>query len=653
MRLSLPAGGPSRHSLFILIIIAVTAAIYWSGLSGDFALDDYTNVKQNSAIAIHELSWDALSHAAFSFQAGPSMRPLSMSSFAINAYFTGVDDPGAFKATNLTIHLIDGLLVWWFLSQLLGAYRTRLAPGLSAVRCRWLALVAGALWLLHPLNAMPVLYVVQRETALSSLFVLLGMNLYVWARSHRPAPSLWAIWLGLPLLTLTAVLCKESGALLPVYALAVEAFIFRFRDESGKFTYGLPLFYGLFLLLPACAGLVWALGAHGGSALNYAGRDFTLTERLLSETRVVWDYIRWTLMPDVASLGLYHDDIAPSRGLLTPVTTLPAVLGIAGLAAACVLLRRRLPLVAFGIAWFLVGQLMESTIFPLELAFEHRCYLPDLGLLLAAASLFFPLRAGAPWPQVRYSFLALALCACTAMTAVRAHDWRDNLSFAQSEARHHPASPYATYMLGQTYANLALMDDRNQYDNAVTSLKTASAVRDSSVIPDVSLVLVEAQLKHRVEPGVLETIAAKLHDRKISASDIQGLSALVECVDNGSCALPESGMQAIFDSALANPYLDRLRDTHANILVIYGNYISSGHRGELVKARAMMAQAAALVPAEPQYRMNMVTMDLNLQDRVLAEQDLDGLRRLNYLGHLDTQIARLEAEIQKLPPPGR
>jgi hypothetical protein len=641
--------------LFVSAICILAVLVYRPGLSGDFALDDYTNVVQNPAIAIQDLSWDSLSHAAFSFQAGPAMRPLSMVSFALNAYFTGSDGAGAFKATNLAIHLLNGLLVFWLLSQLADAYRRRYAPDGSTERFQWFAIATGAVWLLHPLNVMPVLYVVQRETALSSLFVLLGVNLYIRTRARQLAgrgPG-WPIWIGVPLLTLSAALCKESGTLLLVYALVVECYLFRFRGTSAGLDRGLLLFYAVFLFLPGCAGLIWVLTAYDGGFLNYAGRDFNLMERLMTETRVVWDYLRWTIAPDAASLGLYHDDIAVSRSLLAPVTTLFATAGIAALVAVCVLLRRRLPLVALGIAWFLGGQLMESTIFPLELAFEHRCYLPDLGLLLAASSLLFPLHARARGRLVRYTVFALAVAACAALTWVRANDWRDNLSFAQSEARHHPDSPYATYMLGQTYANLALMTDANQYDNAVASLKAASAVTASTIIPDVSLVLVETQIKKHLEAGVLETIAAKLGRRKISASDIQGLSALVDCVDKDSCMVPTQGMQAIFDSALANPHLDGMRDTHANILVIYGNYISARKPPELAKARELMAQAAQLVPSEPQYRMNLVTMDINLGERMQAEHDLDGLRRMNYLGHLDKQIGRLEADIEKLPAPGR
>jgi hypothetical protein len=430
----------------------------------------------------------------------------------------------------------------------------------------------------------------------------------------------------------------------------IECFMFRFRGPGGGLSRSIAAFFGLFLVLRGCAGLAWMLMAHHGGFLDYSGRNFDLRERLLSEARVVWLYIRWTVWPDPRDLGLYHDDIAVSHGLLHPVTTLFSILGLAALVAVCISLRRRMPLVALGLAWFLGGQLMESTIFPLELAFEHRCYLPDLGLILAVLSLLMPLRGDAAWRVVRYVVLAVALGICATITWTRAYDWRDNLDFAAAEAGHHPGSPYATYMLGQTYANMALMDDSNQYSNAVTTLRAASAVPDSTVIADVSLVLVEAQLKGTIDPDVMPRIAAKVSDRKLAASDIQGLSALGDCVDKRNCKVKTTDMQAIFHAALANPYLVQLKDTHANILVIYGNYESIMDQ-DYQKARSLMAEAATLVPTEPQYRENLVTMDISLQDTARAQEDMEALKRLNYFGHLDPVIAELEKQVSALPRP--
>lgn len=638
----------SRQLILVFAICIAGIIAYYPGMSGGFALDDYTNIVQNEALHIEQLSWSALSHAAFSFQAGITMRPISMLSFTVNEYLYG-DGALSFKITNLVIHLLNGLLVCVLLLQLLNTYRERYATGISEERMQWLAIITGGLWLLHPLNLMPVLYVVQRETSLSSFFVLVGCNVYLWARTRRLAglSGTWALWTLVPILTLVATFCKESGALLPVYLIAIEYFIFDFRSRDGSVDRQTLLFYVSMLVLPMLGAGIWIIATHGGP-LNYSFRDFTLGQRLMSEARIVWLYIKWTYLPDLASLGLYHDDIAVSHGLLQPVTTLFSILGLAGIAVAGFLLRRRLPLLVFGVAWFFGGQLMESTVFPLELAYEHRCYLPDLGLLFACTSVIYPLTPSARFEKLRHGALALMLCAATVLTGLRAYDWRDNLSFAASEAEHHPASPYATYMLGQTYANLALFGDGSKYQNAVDSLKAASAVSNSGIIPDVSLILVEAQLKGEVEPGVLGRIAKKLGHRRISASDIQGLNALTDCVDRHNCRLPSAGMRAVFESALSNPETDKTPGSRANVLVIYGNYISAQGPKDLPQARSLMAQAAELVPSEPQYRANLITLDLEIGDVPQARTDLDALRKLNYLGHLDSDIADYESEIERL-----
>ena len=635
---------------FISLVFILAIAVYLPGLFGGFALDDYTNIVQNEALAADSLSWDSLSHAMFSFQAGPTMRPVSMLTFALNRYFGG-DAAMGFKITNLVIHLVNGLLVFGLLRHLLQAYRKRWMQAAEPDSLEWLALLVGAAWLLHPLNLMPVLYVVQRETALSTTFVLLGANLYLWARTREQegSPGGWIIW-SVPFTTLLATFSKESGALLPAYLFVCELALLRFRGRGTSLSRPTLALYVLTLLLPACAGMAWVLKAHAGGFLSYANRDFSLGERLLSEARVVWLYIRWTLLPDISSFGLFHDDILPSRGLLQPPTTLFGILGLFGLLGMTFWLRARRPLVTFGILWFLAGQLMESTIFPLELAYEHRCYLPDLGLILAAFSLIAPPVSAPPRPWLHYARVAVLLLPLASMTAVRAWDWRDNLSFAQAEATHHPRSPYATYMLGQTYANLALFNDESQYDNAVTALRAASLVPGSSTIPDVSLILVEAQLRGPVEAGVLERIGYKLATQRVNASDLQAIAALVDCINHDNCHLPRDSVERVFTRALSNPYLDGMSGAHADILVNYGNFTSIQYPDGKPKARALMAEAAALVPAEPQYRANLVTMDIGMDDAVQARQDLDALRKLNYLGHLDAEIATLQSRIDGMGP---
>lgn len=634
-------------ALFIAGVL--TLLIYLPGLQGPFVFDDYANILQNAKLSLPNLSWRSLADAAFSMNAGPLMRPVSMLSFALNRYCFG-SEPFSFKLVNLFIHLINGLLVFLLLHYLFIAFRKLHAPTLMQKSLDWLALLTGTLWLVHPLNLTAVLYVVQRETSLSSLFMLAGVNFYAWARLRQldGQGTHWTLFPGTVLFGVLAVLSKESGALMPCYLLVVEACLFRFQfpDDRARWTIG--GFFSLFLFLPGLLALVWIFGLGHTGLLSYAGRDFTLGERLLSETRVVWLYVFWTLLPRISSLSLYHDDIPVSHDLLHPWTTLPACIGLLGLIMLAITVRRRWPLVTLGIAWFFTGQLMESTIFPLQIAFEHRNYLADLGLLLAAMSLVFPLHHNAPMRNVRYTFCVLLVLSFAGVTLQRAWDWRSPVTFAESEAYYHPNSPYATYELGQVYANLTLAGHPYLLTKTRVALQQSLSLPNTSAIAGTTLAMVESQVTGKISPGVFERIAAILRNRHIGSSDTTGLYSLVGCYTHNHCPLPPGSLDTLFVAAFANPYLPSTPGTEADLYVIYGNYLAGSTPRRLAAAREEMLKASELIPSEPQYRINVVTIDLAMQDTVLAEQDMQAVRRLNHFGRLDTDIANLEESINRL-----
>jgi hypothetical protein len=74
-----------------------------------------------------------------------------------------------------------------------------------------------------------------------------------------------------------------------------------------------------------------------------------------------------------------------------------------------ILWRKRFPIVAFAVLWFLVGHSLESTVFPLEIIHEHRNYLPALGPLLALTYLLlFALPSKMP-NSLRIALVALII----------------------------------------------------------------------------------------------------------------------------------------------------------------------------------------------------------------------------------------------------
>ena len=94
------------------MVLVLSGAIYWPGLSGDLVLDDASTLEPIARLAAGELSWH---EAIFQHQ---TFRPLSMASFILNWQTTG-DRVWPLKLTNLFIHLLCGVLVFLLSDRLL------------------------------------------------------------------------------------------------------------------------------------------------------------------------------------------------------------------------------------------------------------------------------------------------------------------------------------------------------------------------------------------------------------------------------------------------------------------------------------------------------------------------------------------------------
>src|SRR3546814_15829611 len=86
-------------------------------------------------------------------------------------------------------------------------------------------------------------------------------------------------------------------------------------------------------------------------------------------------------------MPFYYDWLQPSRGLLQPWTTLPAIGVVLGLLGLAWHLRSRWPLFALGVFLFFASHFIASNVIPLELAFEHRNHFALVGAVLAVGSL--------------------------------------------------------------------------------------------------------------------------------------------------------------------------------------------------------------------------------------------------------------------------
>lgn len=345
---------------------------YQPAITAPFQFDDDFNLRGLATIE------DTSSALEFIFTgiAGPTGRPLALASFALQA---GQWELGAsaFLRVNILIHLVNALLVALFLYQL------SLQRGVDRDNSALIAVMAASLWVLMPLLATASLLVVQRMTTLSALVMLLGLNGYLLARSKiRGKPDLALVGMTASLVggTILSGLSKESGFLLPVFVLVLEATVL--RPPGGANPRKWRIWRSIFLVLPFVLLMAYLLTWLDYSQATLSSRGINVWERLLTETRVLWIYLYKALVGNSSQLGVYQSPPTVSRSLIEPATLL-ASLAWSALVLTSIMWRRRFPLFAFCVLWYLTGHLIESSVVPLELYFEHRNYMPIIGPLFA------------------------------------------------------------------------------------------------------------------------------------------------------------------------------------------------------------------------------------------------------------------------------
>ena len=215
-----------------LIITALTLLVYWPGLSGGFIFDDTHALVHNLAVHLERLSWEPLKNLWQSFIHGPSGRPLAMLSFGVNHYLTGLD-PFFFKLTNVCLHAFNALLISLLAFRLFESGNSNVEGQTWTLR---VALGLALLWAIHPLQVSTVLYVVQRMEMMALTFTLLGLLAYWRGRQIQIAGgSKGWLWLGgTAVATVLALLSKETGLLVPVFAFCLELVLLRFQADERR-----------------------------------------------------------------------------------------------------------------------------------------------------------------------------------------------------------------------------------------------------------------------------------------------------------------------------------------------------------------------------------------------------------------------------------
>jgi protein O-mannosyl-transferase len=390
-------------------------------------------------------------------------------------------------------------------------------------------------------------------TSLSAFFMLFALSLYLYGRHAKGRRGLVAIAVSILLLWPAAVLSKETGLLLPAYVFLCEWLVLgTYRGTPAIMKWGS-------LAAAGCALAILCWANWGFITAGYSVREFDLPERLMTEVRVLWFCVRQLLLPSPQVFGLFHDDIPISRGLLAPPSTLVGIAGWVAVAALAFQQRARAPLFAFAVFWFLASHALESTLFPLEIAYEHRNYIASFGIFLWLGSLLLPVQTNARWPVPRLVLIVSFVLFCGLVTSLRSTQWSNEFQRSQAEVADHPDSARANFraaavILQRTFE--AGGGNQLAYQSIQFFYKRAAELDKNSKAPLMGLVYLDCITGARNDPVLRASLLERFSVARFTFGDRSIVQSLSGLLVEGRLCMDDQEAKTLIDAALSNPSAD-------------------------------------------------------------------------------------------------
>lgn len=457
------------------LIVCVTVIAFLPSFNSSFHLDDYeqivnANLKNISPVQI--------------IKAYPATRWLVFFSFKANTSINGYNVFG-FHLVNFLLHLISVFLIFKITDFLFFFIRRNKPVAMSSFSPKLAALFAAAVFAVHPLQSQPVIYITQRLMLSATLCYLLA--LYSLARGYLPGKSKVIGWTGAVIALIFGALCKEIIVTLPVILILMTWIFLQppdFKLWTKKNWIIAIIVFALIFIIPIITfmniikwdfnQLKQAWNSIGG-ALHINTPGLNRYTYALTQTKVLLKYIGLFLWP----AGLQIDpDIKLCATWYSPAF-LASSITILFLLITSWLLRKTAPLILWGILFYFIVMLPQSSIIPTpDLMFEHRAYLGVAGLIWAFLGIICLITKYAHFKNIKFfvrSFAVIIILFLAFLTYNRANVWKTELSLW---ADAYSKSPEKSRVVNN-YVNALL--NNNDESNAVIVLE--QKLNNSDFVP--------------------------------------------------------------------------------------------------------------------------------------------------------------------------
>lgn len=466
-----------RPTIHVFLIFAVGLVAYSNTFQIPFAFDDISNIVNNPAVTGFRHFTGPSGANAFVVCDAPKSRLVGRFTFALNYKIHGLNVTG-YHIFNLAIHILNALLLYWIVTLTFRAPAMEPADNRNQQFTNVIALFSALLFISHPIQTQAVTYIVQRYASLATMFYLLSFACYIKSRLSA-AKAKQYLFYGISFVSaVLAMKTKEITFTLPVMIAMYEIMFFK-RHPVRKNLYLIPFLLPVFIIPLVLLFMDRPVGSLLSDASEAKGDQDTLSrsDYLFTEFRVIVTYIRLLFFPIRQNLDydypVYHSFFDPMVFLSVLFLALIISLGI------YILYRYRdssphARLIPFGIFWFFIALLVESSIIPInDVIFEHRVYLPSAGAFIAMTASLFAAKKKLNHSEILISRPIILICALiiavlSGITYYRNSIWQNEISLWSDVVKKSPDKARAHHNLGYAYQSKGMFDTAiEQYQSAL------------------------------------------------------------------------------------------------------------------------------------------------------------------------------------------
>lgn len=418
--------------LVVATLIFLGFLIYSNTFFSPFHFDDLDSIVNNIAIRnIRDIN------SIWGFW---PTRFITYLSLALNYHLHGLNVFG-YHLFNLIVHLCTAILVWWFAFLTLNF--TSIEDERAGRNGKIISFFIGLMFLVHPLQTQAITYIIQRATSLAALFYMLSICLYVKSRILEQEKQISLLgrfcYVGSFLSATVSILTKGITITLPFTILLYERYFLKPKNESAWKR--LWPFLILALIIPLAMLVTKSADFSEMKRVVETGPFVTSLNYLLTQFRVIITYIRLLFIPFNQNLDYDYPILSLRSGFFSVLFGFTFIIAILTIAFRLFPKHR---LTSFGIFWFFITLLPESSIIPIrDVIFEHRLYLPMVGyVFFLVSAIFYFLRKKSF--LVTIIILILIVQWYSLLTYNRNFDWQDSLVLLNDVIKKSPqkARPY-------------------------------------------------------------------------------------------------------------------------------------------------------------------------------------------------------------------